>query len=133
MKLAISDHEDVAQDEFVVTVRLRVKDEAALMAAANIRALDHGNSFVNNSKYGERRTKISCALAEVLLGGRFENAKIGIEMIAGEINQFRRAEFSCRKDGGFGRAQRSQQNLEPEPEAMPPSMETPEDEPVRAV
>jgi hypothetical protein len=106
MKHLIRDHEDAAKDEFVVTVRLRVVNEAALLASAYAKVrtigrkalLSHGCESSVGERIAKSRTEISLALAEVLLG-HFDDPKSGLEMIATEINQWPLREFTDRKDG----------------------------------
>ena len=92
MKHLIPDREDVAKNEFVVTVRLRVIDETALLGAAYAK-IGYRGLLADSSEFGveghiaKSRTEISWALAEVLLG-HFDNPKSGIEMISAEIDHW---------------------------------------------
>ena len=116
MNLQFPDHEAVAEDEFVVSVRIRVSDEAVLFAAAcpefqarGQRALvpDSSEFRVEKRHIAKSHSEISSALAEVLLD-RFDNPKLGIEMIAAEISHFSR-EIAGRKDGTRSEASRERQ------------------------
>jgi len=108
MNLEFPDYEVVAQDEFVITARIRVTDQAALLAAARpeIRATgqrallpDSSEFRVEKQHVAKSHTEISSALAEVILG-HLDNRNLGIELIAGEISHVR--EFADRKDGALG-------------------------------
>jgi hypothetical protein len=93
MNLPIPDDDEVAKDEFVVTVRLRVSDEAALMAAAyaKIQVMSDSGLLPCSSEFKieehilKRRTEIYSALAGIFLS-HFNDPKSGIEMIAAEIS-----------------------------------------------
>ena len=94
MKHLIHHHEGVAKDEFVVTVRLRVVNETALLASAYAKTRTIGGvalssdscKFRVGAHIAKSGSEISLALGEVLLG-HFNDPKSGLEMIAAEINQ----------------------------------------------
>ena len=106
----MKDHEDAAKDEFVVTVRLRVIDETALLASAYAkrRTMSRGALLLDSCEsrvvehIAKSRTEISQALAEVLLG-HFDDPSSGLEMIGAEINQWHLREFAGRKGGALAR------------------------------